>query len=70
MQRFCLSRQLEDRLSSTGSHHALNTLSHVYIDDADHIIAVFSDDSEMDVTNLFSEAMIQDYSDHSILKRC
>lgn len=48
----------------------MNTLSHVYIDDADHIIAVFSDDSEMDVTNLFSEAMIQDYSDHSILKRC
>jgi hypothetical protein len=53
MHSFCLFGEHEKQAPKTMAQRSSNTLSHVYIDDAGHIIAVFSDDTEMDVTKLF-----------------
>ncbi|MBD3671674.1 MAG: hypothetical protein HUJ29_12965 [Gammaproteobacteria bacterium] len=69
MQRLCLSHHYTHQLVSPSTED-INTLSHVRIDDNGNIIAVFNDDSELDVTSLFSESMIDDYREHKILERC
>jgi flagellar hook protein FlgE len=71
MQRLCLARNFETELfANSDSHTQMNKLSHVRIDDDGNIIAVFSDNSELDVTALFSAAMVEDYREHAILVRC
>lgn len=70
MQRLCLSRQFEQQLFTNADSNTMTSLSYIRIDDADHIIAVFSDDTEMDVTTLFSESVIDDYRAHDVLIRC
>lgn len=71
MQHLCLSRRFREQLlDPTLQRDDMNALSHVRVDDGGKIIAVFKDESELDVTDLFSESMIDDYRDHSVLEHC
>jgi hypothetical protein len=58
--------------ASFSSPHASNMdgLDYVQVDDNGSIIAVFNDNTTIDVSELFSSSMINDYKNHKILVRC
>jgi len=70
MKRLCLSSKLNNGLLSFKTSDAESCLTHLRIDDNDCVYAVYSDNSEMDISELFPTAILDDYKDHKILEVC
>lgn len=70
MERLRIATEIASKASYTDRQNAMDTLSYVQVDDAGRIIAVFNDNTTMDVSELFSSSMINDYKNHKILVRC
>jgi hypothetical protein len=49
------------------SHKDMNALSYLHLQENGSVVAVFTDNSSMDVTELFPAAIIDSYRSHNIL---
>lgn len=69
MMRLKLAPELLDRTQwVSGKNHAdMNTLSYLSIQENGTVIAVYTDNSSMDVTELFPASIIDSYRSHNIL---
>lgn len=71
MERLRIAPEIGNKMiHATDKVSDLDTLAYVQVDDNGSIIAVFNDNTEMDVSELFSNSMINDYKNHKILVRC
>jgi len=70
MERLRIAKDFGNKASGKENKIGMDTLSYVQIDDNGRIIAVFDDNTTMDVSELFSSSMINDYKNHNILVRC
>jgi len=70
MERLRIAKDFGKKTSTNDKNSKMDTLSYVQVDDNGRIIAVFNDNTTMDVSELFSSSMINDYKNHNILVRC
>jgi hypothetical protein len=70
MERLRIAINLANRELQNNKHSNLDSLAYVQVDDNGSISAVFNDNTVMDVSELFSSSMINDYKNHKILVRC
>jgi hypothetical protein len=71
MEKLKLAPELLGRTKwiSGKSHENMNALSHLHLRENGSIVAVFTDDTSMDVTELFPKSVIDSYRSHNILVR-
>jgi hypothetical protein len=70
MERLRIATDISNKAVNPSNHSNMDTLAYVQVDDNGSIIAVFNDNTTMDVSELFSNSMINDYKNHKILVRC
>jgi hypothetical protein len=72
MHRFKLSPKLIGKTEwvSGNTYEDMNGLSHLSLQEDGRVLAVFTDDSTLDVTELFPAAIIDSYRSHDILIKC
>lgn len=70
MERLRIAKDFGNKTSTSEKKTRMDTLSYVQVDDNGRIIAVFDDNTTMDISELFSSSMINDYKSHNILVRC
>ena len=70
MKRLRLSSNSNNIFSSLDSNSEHGNLDYLRIEDNGTILAVFTDDSEIDISELFPVTVLDDYKDHKILESC
>jgi len=70
MKRLRLCNKSNSRYNSLHHNSDNGSLEYLRIEDNGSIFAVFTDDSEMDVSELFPQTTLDDYKDHHILETC
>jgi len=70
MERLRIAMDVGKQVERPERISGMDTLSYVQVDDNGCIIAVFNDNTTIDVSELFSSSMINDYKNHNILVRC
>ncbi|MBD3671672.1 MAG: hypothetical protein HUJ29_12955 [Gammaproteobacteria bacterium] len=70
MERLRIASNMIKRAFDSNDSKEMDTLDYVQVDDNGNIVAVFSDNTTLDVSELFSSSMINDYKEHNILVRC
>ena len=70
MKRLRLCNKSNSRYNTQHHDSSNGSLEYLRIEDNGSIFAVFTDDSEMDVSELFPQTTLDDYKDHHILETC
>jgi len=70
MKRLRLSGNSNNMFGSLNSNSDNGHLDYLRIEDNGTITAVFTDDSEIDISELFPVTVLDDYKDHKILESC
>ena len=70
MKRLRLCNKSNGRYDTRHHNSDNGSLEYLRIEDNGSIFAVFTDDSEMDVSELFPLTTLDDYKDHHILETC
>ncbi|MDH5359859.1 MAG: hypothetical protein OEX03_04800 [Gammaproteobacteria bacterium] len=70
MKRLRLCNKSNTRYNTLHHNDNNGSLEYLRIEDNGSIFAVFTDDSEMDVSELFPQTTLDDYKDHHILETC
>lgn len=69
MQRLRLCHQSNNAFAAVANSND-GHLNYLRIDDNGTIVAVFKDNSEIDISELFPQAVLDDYKEHHILESC
>lgn len=70
MKRLRLCSQSNNAFNIFDNNSSNGHLEHLRIEDNGIILAVFTDDSEIDISELFPLAVLDDYKEHNILESC
>jgi len=70
VQRLRICNHLIKNMASLDSNAKDEHLEYLRIEDNGTILAVFSDDSEIDISKLFPQTILEDYKEHHILEQC